>query len=61
MNKEIIMDVAFLGLGQMGFGMAGQLIEAGHRVVVWNRDAAKSAPFGERGRQAVRAGRRPAG
>ncbi len=43
------MDVAFVGLGQMGVGMAGQLIEAGHRVTVWNRDAAKAAPFAQRG------------
>lgn len=39
------MDVAFLGLGQMGSGMARRLIEAHHSVVVWNRDVAKSAPF----------------
>ncbi|MEN0073750.1 MAG: NAD(P)-dependent oxidoreductase [Paracraurococcus sp.] len=43
------MDVAFLGLGQMGAGMVGRLIEAGHRVTVWNRDAAKAAPFAARG------------
>ena len=43
------MDVAFLGLGQMGSGMAGQLIEAGHRVTVWNRDAGKTASFERRG------------
>lgn len=43
------MDVAFIGLGQMGSGMAGQLIDAGHRVSVWNRDATKSLPFEQRG------------
>lgn len=43
------MDVALLGLGQMGSGMAGQLIEAGHNVTVWNRDAAKARPFQQRG------------
>ncbi len=43
------MDFGMIGLGQMGSGMAGQLIEAGHRVTVWNRDPAKAAPFGERG------------
>lgn len=43
------MDVGMIGLGQMGSGMAGRLIEAGHRVIVWNRDRAKAAPFGERG------------
>ena len=43
------MDVGFFGLGQMGSGMAGQLIEAGHRVAVWNRDIAKAAPLEQRG------------
>jgi 3-hydroxyisobutyrate dehydrogenase-like beta-hydroxyacid dehydrogenase len=37
------MDVGFVGLGQMGAGMAGRLLEAGHRVAVWNRDPAKTA------------------
>jgi 3-hydroxyisobutyrate dehydrogenase len=35
-------DVAFLGLGVMGFPMAGHLAQAGHRVTVFNRTAAKS-------------------
>ena len=43
------MDVAFIGLGQMGSGMAGRLIDAGHRVTVWNRDRSKSEPFKRRG------------
>ncbi|MGR6327557.1 NAD(P)-dependent oxidoreductase [Sphingomonas sp. XXL09] len=43
------MDVAFIGLGQMGHGMAGRLIDAGHRVTVWNRDTGKAEPFGARG------------
>jgi 3-hydroxyisobutyrate dehydrogenase len=34
--------VAFLGLGVMGFPMAGHLSLAGHDVVVYNRSAAKS-------------------
>ena len=36
------MDVAFLGLGVMGYPMAGHLARAGHRVTVYNRTAAKS-------------------
>ena len=47
--KDANMDVALLGLGQMGSGMAGQLLAAGHQLTVWNRDATKSQPFGERG------------
>lgn len=43
------MRVAFVGLGQMGIGMAGRLIEAGHQVTVWNRDHAKATPLVERG------------
>jgi len=39
------MKIAFLGLGQMGSGMARQLIAAGHDVTVWNRNPDKSAPF----------------
>src|SRR4249919_1596770 len=35
--------LAFLGLGVMGYPMAGHLARAGHRVSVWNRNAEKSA------------------
>ncbi|MDM0038776.1 NAD(P)-dependent oxidoreductase [Variovorax sp. J22G21] len=35
--------VAFLGLGVMGYPMAGHLALAGHSVTVYNRTAAKSA------------------
>lgn len=34
--------VAFLGLGTMGFPMAGHLAARGHDVAVWNRTAAKA-------------------
>ncbi len=34
--------VAFLGLGVMGFPMAGHLARAGHQVTVYNRTAAKA-------------------
>jgi 3-hydroxyisobutyrate dehydrogenase len=34
--------VAFLGLGVMGYPMAGHLVRAGHRVCVFNRTAAKA-------------------
>jgi 3-hydroxyisobutyrate dehydrogenase len=37
--------VAFLGLGIMGAGMARRLLGAGFPLTVYNRDAAKSAPF----------------
>ena len=38
-------DVAFLGLGVMGYPMAGHLARAGHRVTVYNRTAAKASRF----------------
>ena len=38
-------DVAFLGLGVMGYPMAGHLAAAGHRVTVYNRTAAKSSQW----------------
>ena len=34
--------VAFLGLGVMGYPMAGHLVKAGHDVTVWNRTGAKA-------------------
>ncbi|HSG19334.1 MAG TPA: NAD(P)-binding domain-containing protein, partial [Burkholderiaceae bacterium] len=34
--------VAFIGLGVMGFPMAGHLTKAGHRVTVYNRSAEKA-------------------
>lgn len=34
--------IAFIGLGVMGFPMAGHLAAAGHRVVVYNRTEAKA-------------------
>ena len=37
--------VAFLGLGVMGFPMAGHLAAAGHEVTVYNRSAAKAADW----------------
>ena len=38
-------QVAFLGLGVMGYPMAGHLSQAGHPISVYNRTAAKSAAF----------------
>ncbi len=35
----------FLGLGVMGYPMAGHLVKAGHDVTVWNRTIAKSVDW----------------
>ncbi|HRD28310.1 MAG TPA: NAD(P)-binding domain-containing protein, partial [Caulobacter sp.] len=36
------MKIAFIGLGVMGFPMAGHLAKAGHEVSVFNRGPAKA-------------------
>lgn len=36
-------EIAFLGLGRMGSGMACRLAEAGHKVAVWNRTKDRAA------------------
>ena len=41
------MKLAFLGLGVMGFPMAGHLAKAGHQVTVYNRTAKKAAQWAE--------------
>jgi 3-hydroxyisobutyrate dehydrogenase-like beta-hydroxyacid dehydrogenase len=43
------MKVGFLGLGQMGVGMAANLVKAGHDVTVYNRTKGKAAALTEQG------------
>jgi 3-hydroxyisobutyrate dehydrogenase-like beta-hydroxyacid dehydrogenase len=45
------MDIGFVGLGNMGFGMASNLLEAGHRVTAYNRSRGKVDALAERGAQ----------
>jgi 3-hydroxyisobutyrate dehydrogenase-like beta-hydroxyacid dehydrogenase len=40
------MKVGFIGLGQMGHGMAANLIRAGHEVIVYNRTPSKAKDLG---------------
>lgn len=40
-GREIVAKLAFLGLGVMGFPMAGHLAAAGHQVTVYNRSVAR--------------------
>ncbi len=54
------MDIAFLGLGQMGIGMAGALLNAGHTLTVWNRSAEKAEPLTTRGARLARTPREAA-
>jgi 3-hydroxyisobutyrate dehydrogenase-like beta-hydroxyacid dehydrogenase len=39
------MKIGFVGLGQMGAGMAISLLKAGHDVTVYNRTSSKAAPL----------------
>jgi 3-hydroxyisobutyrate dehydrogenase-like beta-hydroxyacid dehydrogenase len=48
------MDIGFIGLGNMGRGMAANLISAGHRVTVYNRSSGKAGALVERGATAAR-------
>lgn len=41
--------IAFLGLGTMGHGMAGRLLDAGYPLTVYNRTRAKAEKLAERG------------
>ena len=45
------MDVGFIGLGQMGQGIALNLVKAGHRVIVYNRTGAKTEALASAGAQ----------
>ncbi|MGB7912574.1 MAG: NAD(P)-dependent oxidoreductase [Desulfobaccales bacterium] len=47
------MKVGFIGLGNMGSGMAANLVKAGHEVMVYNRTHAKMGPLVEQGAQAA--------
>jgi 3-hydroxyisobutyrate dehydrogenase-like beta-hydroxyacid dehydrogenase len=52
---------AFIGLGVMGFPMAGHLARAGHAVTVYNRNSAKAAQWVEKfGANAGRSATTPA-
>ncbi|HAJ35639.1 MAG TPA: NAD(P)-dependent oxidoreductase, partial [Chloroflexi bacterium] len=47
-------NIAYLGLGIMGRGMAANLLKAGHSVTVWNRTPERCAPLVAQGaRQAA--------
>jgi 3-hydroxyisobutyrate dehydrogenase-like beta-hydroxyacid dehydrogenase len=48
------MRVGFIGLGNMGFGMAGALLKAGHEVTVHNRTASKAQPLVDQGAKYAR-------
>ncbi|WP_422744570.1 NAD(P)-dependent oxidoreductase [Mycobacterium sp. WMMD1722] len=48
------MDIGFIGLGNMGSAMAGNLLDAGHQVSAYNRSADKVDALAARGARAAR-------
>ncbi len=42
------MNVAFIGLGNMGSAMARNLIQAGHKLTVYNRTRTRAEPRASR-------------
>jgi glutamyl-tRNA reductase len=47
--EECCMKVGFIGLGNMGSGIAANLLKAGHEVTVYNRTASKAEPLVKQG------------
>src|SRR2546429_2827807 len=45
----MVKTISYLGLGTMGSGMAANLLEAGYKLTVWNRNAEKCEPFSRKG------------
>jgi len=48
------MDIGIIGLGKMGHGVASRLLEAGHRVVAFNRSFDKTSELAEHGAVATK-------
>jgi 3-hydroxyisobutyrate dehydrogenase-like beta-hydroxyacid dehydrogenase len=48
------MDIGFIGLGQMGAGMAANLVKAGHHVTVYNRSPQKVEEAARHGAEPAR-------
>ncbi|HTR98057.1 MAG TPA: decarboxylating 6-phosphogluconate dehydrogenase [Candidatus Acidoferrales bacterium] len=47
------MEIAFVGLGRMGYNMTLRLLKGGHRVVAWDRNADTTREAGSHGAAAV--------
>jgi 3-hydroxyisobutyrate dehydrogenase len=52
--------IALLGLGLMGSGMAGRLLDAGYPLTIWNRSAGKAQAFADRGAKVAKSPREAA-
>ncbi len=53
LGREGQMKVGFIGLGHMGFGMAANILAAGHEVIVYNRTSARTQPLVRKGAKAA--------
>lgn len=49
------MNIAFIGLGNMGSGMARNLLRAGHHLIVYNRSRDKAEPLAHAGAEVASA------
>lgn len=49
------MRIGFIGLGQMGSGIAANILKAGHELAVWNRSPAPAEALAKRGATSVQA------
>jgi 3-hydroxyisobutyrate dehydrogenase-like beta-hydroxyacid dehydrogenase len=47
------LNAGFVGLGAMGRSMAANLIEAGHRLLLWNRSRPKAEELARKGAEVV--------
>src|ERR1700761_8015525 len=52
--------IALLGLGLMGSGMAGRLLDAGYPLTIWNRSSDKAKAFADRGARIAKSPREAA-
>ena len=52
-EPKAVMNIGFIGLGNMGSAIAGRLLEAGHTLRVWNRSPEPARRLAERGAQVV--------
>jgi 3-hydroxyisobutyrate dehydrogenase len=50
-------NIALLGLGLMGSGMAGRLLDAGYPLVIWNRTPGKTQPLVDKGAKVAKSPR----
>jgi 3-hydroxyisobutyrate dehydrogenase-like beta-hydroxyacid dehydrogenase len=53
-GKVDAMEIGFIGLGNMGQGMAANLLKAGHRVTAYNRSPGKAEALAQQGAVAAR-------